>query len=81
MHKKLIALISATILISSSLIGCVGNKSNSNKVINVFNCGDYIDEELITKFEEETGYKLNILHMILTKSCTLKLNQEAISMI
>ena len=58
MHKKLIALISATILISSSLIGCVGNKSNSNKVINVFNCGDYIDEELITKFEEETGYKV-----------------------
>ena len=58
MHKKLIALISATILISSSLIGCVGNKSNSNKVINVFNCGDYIDEELITKLEEETGYKV-----------------------
>ncbi|MDB2110106.1 spermidine/putrescine ABC transporter substrate-binding protein [Clostridium paraputrificum] len=58
MHKKLIALISATILISNSLIGCVGNKSNSNKVINVFNCGDYIDEELITKFEEETGYKV-----------------------
>ena len=58
MHKKLIALISATILISSSLIGCVGNKSNSNKVNNVFNCGDYIDEELITKFEEETGYKV-----------------------
>ncbi|MDB2124869.1 spermidine/putrescine ABC transporter substrate-binding protein [Clostridium paraputrificum] len=58
MHKKLIAIISATILISSSLIGCVGNKSNSNKVINVFNCGDYIDEELITKFEEETGYKV-----------------------
>ena len=58
MHKKLIALISATILISSSLIGCVGSKSESNKVINVFNCGDYIDEELITKFEEETGYKV-----------------------
>ena len=58
MHKKLIALISATILISSSLIGGVGSKSESNKVINVFNCGDYIDEELITKFEEETGYKV-----------------------
>ncbi|WP_430733106.1 ABC transporter substrate-binding protein [Clostridium paraputrificum] len=58
MHKKLIALISATILISSSLIGRVGSKSESNKVINVFNCGDYIDEELITKFEEETGYKV-----------------------
>ena len=58
MHKKLIALISATILISSALIGCVGSKSESNKVINVFNCGDYIDEELITKFEEETGYKV-----------------------
>ncbi len=58
MHKKLISLISATILISSSLIGCVSNKSESNKVINVFNCGDYIDEELISKFEEETGYKV-----------------------
>lgn len=58
MHKKLISLISATILISSSLIGCASNTSESNKVINVFNCGDYIDEELITKFEEETGYKV-----------------------
>lgn len=58
MHKKLIALISTTIIISSSLIGCVGNENDSKKVINVFNNGDYIDEELISKFEEETGYEV-----------------------
>lgn len=29
------------------------------KIVNIYNWGDYIDPELIDKFEEETGYKVN----------------------
>ena len=56
--KKLIALLSATVLMSSSLTGCIVKQKDSSKVISVFNCGDYIDETLISKFEDETGYKV-----------------------
>lgn len=58
--KKLIALISATILSTSLLVGCGGNsKAGENGTINVFNVGDYIDEDLIKKFQDETGIKVN----------------------
>lgn len=52
--KKLLAIICSVTITSSLFIGC-GSKDPS-KVINIFNCGDYIDEDLIDKFEEETGY-------------------------
>lgn len=29
------------------------------KVVNIYNWGDYIDPDLIAKFEKETGYKIN----------------------
>lgn len=29
------------------------------EVVNIYNWGDYIDPDLISKFEEETGYKVN----------------------
>ncbi|MCR4943334.1 MAG: spermidine/putrescine ABC transporter substrate-binding protein [Clostridium sp.] len=57
--KKLIALSSVFLLTASFFTGCSDSKSSSDKVINVFNCADYIDEDLITKFEEETGYTVN----------------------
>jgi spermidine/putrescine transport system substrate-binding protein len=36
--------------------GCGGEKQET---LNVFNWGEYIDEDLISKFEEETGIKVN----------------------
>lgn len=56
--KKLTAFAAALMVSTSLLIGCGGSTDNS-KVINVFNCADYIDEALISKFEKETGYKVN----------------------
>lgn len=57
--KKLLA-IACTIALSTSLFsGCSNSSVNSSKVINVFNCADYIDDDLISKFEEETGYTVN----------------------
>lgn len=38
------------------------NKTSGNqnaKVLNIYNWGDYIDPKLITKFEKQTGYKVN----------------------
>lgn len=52
--KKIMSLLTIGVLSVSFMTGC--NKStDSTKVLNVYNVGDYIDEELITKFEEETG--------------------------
>ncbi|MGG5462600.1 ABC transporter substrate-binding protein [Clostridium sp. B9] len=61
--KKFLAL-ACTALISTSLfVGCGAKKSdenaqnqdNSSNVLYVYNWGDYIDPDLITKFEDETG--------------------------
>lgn len=51
--KKAVALIATCFFTMSMLSGC-GNRP-SKEVLNVYNVGDYIDEDLITKFEEETG--------------------------
>ncbi len=54
MKKKLflIFVIVAALIFS----GCGGEKQET---LNVFNWGEYIDEDLISKFEEETGIKVN----------------------
>ena len=59
LKKTIVSLITLSLL-SSLFIGCNNKKTdtNSSKIINVFNCGDYIDTDLIAKFEEETGYKI-----------------------
>ena len=55
--KKSIAILSSLFLISSSFVGCSKNEDSSKntRTLNVFNYGDYINEDLISKFEEETG--------------------------
>ncbi|HFE9681784.1 TPA: PotD/PotF family extracellular solute-binding protein [Clostridium perfringens] len=59
--KKFLALTCSTLLLSSLSLGCGPKKDeeatqdkNSN-VLYVYNWGDYIDPELLTKFKEETG--------------------------
>lgn len=36
-----------------------GRSVKSDRVVNVCSWGEYIDEELITRFEEETGIRVN----------------------
>ncbi len=43
---------------SFSLIGCTENKTDSGNVIRVCNCEDYIDEDLLAEFTEETGIEV-----------------------
>ena len=56
-YKKLISLLTIVVLSSTMMVGC-GNKKDSTQVLNIYNVGDYIDESLISKFEEETGIKV-----------------------
>lgn len=53
--KKLLAIVSSLALTTSLFIGCGNNEKNGKRVLNVFNNGDYINEDLISKFEKETG--------------------------
>lgn len=54
--KTIIALVCTGVMVTAMLTGC-GTKS-SGDVLNIYNVGDYIDESLIEKFEEETGIKV-----------------------
>ena len=56
-YKKIVSLLTIGVLSATMTVGC-GKREDSTKVLNVYNVGDYIDEELITKFEEETGIKV-----------------------
>jgi spermidine/putrescine transport system substrate-binding protein len=59
--KKAIALFSSLILVLTLFSGCGGGgDSKADKgVVNVYNWGEYIDESLLGRFEEETGIKIN----------------------
>lgn len=56
-HIKIFSLLLTLILTTTSFIGCFS--SDNSKTINIFNAGDYINKDLISKFENETGYKIN----------------------
>ncbi|MBE6049188.1 MAG: spermidine/putrescine ABC transporter substrate-binding protein [Clostridium sp.] len=56
--KKIASVLLSALITVTTLSGCSKSEENSTNVINVFNCADYIDEDLITKFEEETGYTI-----------------------
>lgn len=54
--KKISVLITIGALVSAMLTGC--GSTDSKKVLNVYNVGDYIDESLIPIFEKRTGIKV-----------------------
>lgn len=54
---KILALVIAIILPTFFATGCKGG-SDSSKVLNVYNVGDYIDEDLIKEFTKRTGIEV-----------------------
>lgn len=66
-EKKLLAVIISLLAIcgllafsANRLIASDSGGSNGNKVLNLYNWGDYIDPNLIQKFQQQTGYHVNI---------------------
>ena len=57
--KRLICIIACILLSAAMLIAASGCSADSSESINVFNWGEYIDTSLLSKFEEETGIKVN----------------------
>ena len=55
--KKIIALICTFAMTASMLTGC-GSSKKSSQVLNIYNVGDYIDQDLLAKFTEQTGIEI-----------------------
>lgn len=61
MRKKTRCLLLAMVLVLSSVLmtGCGSEKAGENGELNVYFWTEYFPEELITKFQDETGIKVN----------------------
>ncbi|HWS28720.1 MAG TPA: spermidine/putrescine ABC transporter substrate-binding protein [Clostridia bacterium] len=69
---KKFAFFVALILAVAPFVGCT-NSSDSAVTINVLNWGDYIDEDLLGQFTEETGIKVNYTPMANNEEMLVKL--------
>lgn len=73
--KRFFVLSIVTVILFTSmsfLSACV----DSSKTLYVLNWGDYIDPELIDRFEKETGYKVNYTTMASNEEMMIKLRSE-----
>lgn len=60
MKKNVFALVLALVMVMSLTLGLTSCGSSApNGEVNVYNWGEYIDEDLLKKFTEETGIKVN----------------------
>ena len=57
--KKTLALALAMMMAATMLLTGCGSGGSEERVVNVCSWGEYIDEDLIYQFEEETGIKVN----------------------
>ena len=71
---KKIAFLLMIVMAISLFAGCA--RSADTVTLNVLNWGDYIDEELITRFEDETGIKINYTTLANNEEMLVKLQQE-----
>ncbi|SFD10657.1 ABC transporter substrate-binding protein [Clostridium uliginosum] len=54
--SKILGAITLISLLTLGLFsGCINQKIGANGTVYFYNCGDYIDEDLLSKFENETG--------------------------
>ena len=69
---KKIALVLAILLVGT-LFGCAAKEDRNT--LYVLNWGDYIDEALLTQFEEETGIQVNYTTMATNEEMMVKLEE------
>ncbi len=58
-HVKRLTSVLCALLLTGSMLFLSGCGTDSQETINVFNWGEYIEPELLTDFEEETGIHIN----------------------
>jgi spermidine/putrescine-binding protein len=59
-----------------ALILCVSGTVFAQGVVNVFNWEDYINEDVVTMFEEETGIKVNMMNFTTNEDMLVKLRNS-----
>lgn len=78
--KRLVSLVVALLAICG-LLGYTSHQlerssgSTGDKVLNLYNWGDYIDPSLLTKFQQETGYHVNVETFDSNEAMYTKINQ------
>lgn len=89
--KKITSTLAVCALLASIVSGCAGNvdpdaannsaeqntADGNAKVVNVFNWGEYIDMDVLTAFEEETGITVNYTMYDTNESLYSKLKTES----
>jgi spermidine/putrescine transport system substrate-binding protein len=70
---KKAALLLVIVFAAAALFGCAGSEK---KTLYVLNWGDYIDEELLDRFEEETGIEVNYTTMASNEEMLIKLQSK-----
>ncbi len=59
-YKKVVALVLCLAVLCGSLTGCqlIGKMAGKGEVVYFYNYGDYMDPDLLARFEKETGIKV-----------------------
>jgi len=70
---KKIAFVLSLVLLLAAFTGCASDKKD-RVTLNVLNWGDYIDEELLDRFTEETGIEVNYTTMANNEEMLVKLS-------
>ncbi len=69
MKKAIFSLVIALIL-------CIAVSAFADGVVNVFNWEDYINEDVLTMFEEETGIKVNMMNFTTNEDMLVKVRNS-----
>lgn len=76
---KILSLLLCAAMLVTCLVGCGGaNTGSEKKVVNVYNWGEYIDEELLAQFEKETGITVNYTNYENNEAMYAKIKQGGV---
>ena len=78
MRKKIIIFI-VSIITLLSISSC--NKEESSNSLTIFNVGEYIDPDLLTKFEDETNIKINYVTFDSNEAAITKMESESFDLV
>lgn len=77
MKKKLIGMMMAAVLGCSFLTGCGSGDNSSAEQLNIFVWTEYVSQEAIDAFEEETGIKVNVSTFSSNEDMLAKVKSES----